>query len=75
MQDDVLWHVQKNKCNCTPEIGILPSSNDGVIGYSRGTGSNVVMNHTVDLGTGHYGQVQVGTKTETGEVGGHWEAR
>lgn len=76
LRDDVLWHVQKNKCNCPPDVPVRgEGAHDGSIGLSRGTGNEIVKERTVDLGTGHYEQVQVGTKTETVEVGGHWEAR
>ena len=30
------------------------------------------MNHRVELDTGHYEDVQVGTKTEVVETGGKW---
>ena len=63
--DDVIGHVQHNECN---------SPHEGPIYGTWGTGDEKVW-HTVDLGTGHYEQVQTGTKTEQVESGGHWEAR
>ena len=56
---DVIWHVQHRDCGNDP----IPMTE----------GEKVW--HTIELGTGHYEQVQVGTKTEVVETGGHWEAR
>lgn len=76
MRDEVLWHVQKNMCGCPEDVPVKgEGAHDGSIGLSRGTGSEIVEEHTVKLETGRYEPVQVGTKTETVETGGHWEAR
>lgn len=74
IRDEVFGHVQRNDCNCPPEIGIVsgPTAFDGSIGQSRGTGQQTITK-AVDLGTGHWEQVQTGTKAEQVEVGGHWE--
>lgn len=60
---EVLRHVQSNECG---------ANDDGIPHVDWGTGQERVW-HRVELGTGHYEQVQVGTKTEQHEVGGHWE--
>ena len=61
---NVVNHVDNNDCN---------SPHEGPLGGSWGLGEKYLAWERIDLGTGHYEQVQVGTKTEQHEVGGHWE--
>ena len=69
LYDDVPRHVGSNACN-SPQIG--PPADP--INSTWGTGTEKVW-HRATLESGHYEQVQVGTKTEQKEVGGHWEAQ
>lgn len=71
--EDVLWHVQRNDCNCPADVKIDPEGAfDGSTGVSRGTGGPQVLYTTVELETGHYEQVQTGTTTELVDAGGSW---
>lgn len=73
MADDVQGHVAKNVCGCPADIEVDPNNAfDGLIGHSRGVGM-YYFNASTGEGSGHWEQVQVGTKTEQVEVGGHWE--
>lgn len=71
--NDLLGHIQRNDCDCPADVKIDDSGDsEGIVGKYKGHGSQLIMNHRVELDTGHYEDVQVGTKTEVVETGGKW---
>ena len=69
--DDLLWHIQRNDCDCPADVKIDDSGDsEGIVGKYKGNGGQIIMNHRVELDTDHYENVQVGTKTEVVETGG-----